>query len=109
MAKRPRSIARASSRTATAASATRHSEAASLKGRRSSLAPFSLCWTGQQERSDEISLWTPDAAARLRADLRRARQPDGRAVAPLLAAGLPVGGAERPAEEGQAAGRGDRR
>src|SRR5437868_10226646 len=60
------------------------------------------------EASDEIGLWTADPATRLRADLRRAGQPDGRAIAPLLAAGLPLRGAERSAAQGKAPRRGDR-
>ncbi len=57
----------------------------------------------------EISLRTPGAAARLRADLRRARQPDGRVAAPLLAAGVHLGRADGPAAQGKAVVRGDRR
>src|SRR6266568_3829753 len=64
------------------------------------------CRTGGQH---EISLWQPGSATRLRADLRRAGQPDGRVDAPLLAAGVHIGRAWRPAAEGKALVRGDRR
>src|SRR5438094_2527559 len=50
---------------------------------------------------DEIGLWTADPGARSGADLRRAGQPDGRADAPLLAAGLHIGRTARPSEEGK--------
>src|SRR5437588_37181 len=58
--------------------------------------------------NDEISPWKADAAARLRSDLRRAGQPDGRTVAPLLAAGLHLGRAQGSAAQGKAVMRGDR-
>src|SRR5260370_7090302 len=56
----------------------------------------------------ESSLWPTDSATRLRADLRRRGQPDGRTLAPLLAAGLYLGRAEGPAAQGKAAVRGNR-
>src|SRR6266496_4012920 len=64
------------------------------------------CRTGGQH---EISLWNTGSATRLRADLRRAGQPDGRIDAPILATEVHIGGARRPPAEGKAALRGDRR
>ena len=70
---------------------------------------FRYARISKRERSHEISLWTADAATRLRTHLRRGREPDGRTIAPLLAAGLSVGRAQGPAEKGEASRRGDRR
>src|SRR6202040_3111591 len=53
------------------------------------------------EARDEIGLRTARPGTRLRADLRRAGQPDGRADAPLLAAGLHVRRTARPSAEGK--------
>src|SRR3954447_23887890 len=64
---------------------------------------------GEREERNEIGLWTADAGTRLRADQRRAGQPDGRADAPLLAAGLHLRRTARSAAQGKAAVRGDRR
>src|SRR5438309_6152024 len=75
------------------------------------LTAISLAWSAFASRNrgggksggtrDEIGLWTADPGARSGADLRRAGQPDGRADAPLLAAGLHIGRTARPSEEGK--------
>src|SRR5712691_11798049 len=51
----------------------------------------------------EISLWQADPRTRLRADLRRAGEPDGRTPTALLAAGLHLGRAQGSAAQGKAA------